>query len=146
MNKMKIRIKALMLVAILWVTNMIPGIAQESAQQYFTVDEIVQMSEKDQDLYLYAIRRKCVPRMREILALNPDFTCPEGFIREGILRSLSNDTILELTEEGKREIAEIVLHDLDDTVVFPIQKINKILFHDQIRKMKQKIKEKIVGK
>ena len=114
--------------------------------KHFSVDELVNMSSKDQDLYFIAIHRNCVPRMKEILALKPDFTCPEGFIREEILRSLSNEVIVGLTEEGIRELSEIVIPELDDAVVFPIKKINKILFHDKLRKMERKIKEKIVHK
>ena len=114
--------------------------------RHFTIDELGNMKSKDEEMFLVAMRKNCVERIIELLILNPDFYCPEGVIREEILRSLDNETILGLTVEGLQELANLPIPEMKNVTVFPIRKINRVLFHDKMRKLYAKTKEKIVHK
>lgn len=103
----------------------------------FTIDEIVNISLKDAKLYETAMKACVLDRMKELLKLKPDFDCPLSFIREGIFRVLDNDTILGLTEEGIKDISKIVIPEIDNVVVMPVKKIRKIVFMDNLRKIKE---------
>jgi len=104
----------------------------------FTVDELGVMSYKDIQLYQAADKVGVIDRMKQLLKLNPDFTCPIEFIRYEIFKVLDNETILGLSEEVMEEIASIKFVESKDVFVFPVKKINHII-------MKHNIKEKIEG-
>ena len=111
--------------------------------KYFSVDELAHMSSKDEALYSVAMRTDCVSRMKEILAIDPDFHCPDRFIRPEILRVLDNETILELTAQGKEDISNIIIPESDKVTFFPVKKIQLILFQDKLRR---KVLKKTVHK
>ena len=111
--------------------------------KYFSVDELGKMSRKDEVIYINAIRTGCVPRMKEILALDSSFDCPERFIRPEILRVLDNETILKLTDQGKEDISNILIPESDKATFFPVKKIQVVLFEDKVRR---KVLEKTVHK
>ncbi len=111
--------------------------------KYFSVDELGNMSEKDASLYITAIKTNCVSRMKELLQLDPNFECPDKFIREEIFRVLDNETILSLTSAGKEEISNIMIPESETVTFFPIKKIQVALIHDKLR---QKKLEKTVHK
>ncbi len=111
--------------------------------KYFSVDELAHMSSKDEALYAVAMRTDCVPRMKEILTIDPDFHCPDRFIRQEILRVLDNETILELTPQGKEDISNIIIPESDKVTFFPVKKIQLILLQDKLRR---KVLKKTVHK
>lgn len=104
----------------------------------FTIDELGTMSYKDIQLYQAADKVGVIDRMKQLLKLNPEFTCPIEFIRYEIFKVLDNETILGLSEEVMKEIANIKFVESKDVFVFPVKKINYII-------MKHNIKEKIEG-
>ncbi|MBQ9019032.1 MAG: hypothetical protein IJ097_01805 [Bacilli bacterium] len=102
----------------------------------FTIDEIVNMSLKDAKLYEVALKSNLVSRIKELLKINPNFDCPSSFISEEIFRVIDNETILGLTDEGILEISKIKIPEIDNVVVMPVKKIKKIVFMDNMRKLK----------
>ena len=104
----------------------------------FTEDELLNMSSKDNKLYKLALEHNLFSRMKEILSINPDFDCPRGFIREEVFKTLTNEEILNLSDEAIDKISKIKVKEIDNVIVMPIRKINKIVFMD---KTKRKIEE-----
>lgn len=102
---------------------------------FFTVDELAGISLKDMNLYERAFPKNLEDRIKEILELDPSFDCPVGFIRKEIFEVLDNSTIVGLTSKGMEEISEIEIPDIDNVVVYPVRKINRIVMNDNIRKM-----------
>lgn len=109
---------------------------------YFTVDELGTMSRKDEALYLKARGKNLLFRMKEILSLKPDFDCPDRFIREEIFRVLDNDTIVQLSDRGLTEISNISMPEVENVLIFPVKKINYLVFQDKLRQKKQMLENK----
>ena len=105
---------------------------------YFTVDELGNMSVKDMRLYEIATKNHLIDRMKELLSKNPEFDCPDNFIRYEIFRVIDNETILSLSNEVMEELSKVRLVELNNVYVFPVKKINRII-------MKDKLKKKIEG-
>lgn len=102
--------------------------------KYFSIEEISTMSNKDSRLYDAALKVNLLERMKRILKLDPEFDCPSAFIKEEIFRVLSDEEIVGLTSVGKSEIADINIPEIDNVLVMPIKKINKIVAKDKKRK------------
>ena len=101
----------------------------------FSVDEISSMSLKDSILYEEAIKKGLLERMKSILSLDSNFNCPLPFIRKEIFDSITDEDIVGLTELGKEEILSINIPEIENVIVKPIKKINKIVFKDKKRKV-----------
>ena len=69
--------------------------------------------------------------------MNPDFNCPNGFIRPEIFKVLSDEEIIGLTNEGINEILSIKIPEIDNVLVMPVKKIRKVLANDEKRKNKE---------
>ncbi len=102
----------------------------------FTIDEIAKMPLKDCMLYETAIRAGLFERMKSILQENPSFYCDVNFITPEIFGCLDNKTIIELTQKGKEEIAELDIPKSTKAVIFPYRKINKLVVKDKRRRKK----------
>lgn len=107
-----------------------------------TIDEIVNMSEKDVFLYKKSMSRnyRLVSRMHNVLLLNPNFNCTEGFIRPEIFKSMSDEVIAGLSAHAIEEIEQVKIPFIDNVYVMPIRKINRIVAKDE--RMKRKIEKK----
>jgi hypothetical protein len=66
---------------------------------YFSVDELASMSEEDTKIFGEASFNNLVPRLLEIKSINPNFTCPLGFINIRIFNVLSNKEIAHLDND-----------------------------------------------
>ena len=110
-----------------------PNLLLQGVLNKLSTDEIGNMSSKDMILYIDAIKCDMVDRVRDLLIKNPNFDCPEGFIRYEIFGVLNNDTILSLSDDAKRKIANIKYVVLNDAYVFPVKKINKVVAKDKIK-------------
>lgn len=106
----------------------------------FTVDEIYFMNVKDYILYDLAIRNNVFVRMKEILELDPSFNCPKMFIREEIFRVLSNEEIIQLSDEAKDKISRLKIPEIDNVLVMPFSKINGIVLLDKANRKIDSIK------
>ncbi len=106
----------------------------------FSVDEIDSMSVKDYILYDLAIKNNVFSRMREILEINPSFNCPKEFIKEEIFRVLSNEEVIELSDEAKMKIARIKIPEIKGVLVMPVRKINGIVLLDKANRKIESIK------
>lgn len=100
----------------------------------FSVDEIGVMNLKDYILYKKALKNNVFDRMKEILKLEPNFDCNSDFIKEEIFRVLSNEEIIELSDEAKNEISNIDIPKIKNTLVMPVRKIKKIVAQDNKRR------------
>lgn len=103
----------------------------------FSVDEINSMNLKDYVLYEISINNNVLDRMKEILKLDPEFYCSNDFIKEEIFRVLSNEEIIELSEEAKELISNIKIPQIDNVLVMPVKKIHKILLNDRKKRSKE---------
>lgn len=108
-----------------------------------TVDELGTMSEKDRVLYDLAAKANLLVRMKKILDMKPDFDCPKGFIKYEIFKVLSNEEILDLSYEVMEEIGNLKIVELNNAYVFPVKKINSIIYKDKFKKRKDEIIERI---
>lgn len=106
----------------------------------FTADEINSMSLKDYVLYSVAINNNVVTRMKEILKLDPSFDCPKNFIKEEIFRVLSNEDIVELSDNAKEKIASLSIPEIQNVLVMPFKKINGIVLLDKANRKIDSIK------
>ena len=97
----------------------------------FSVEEIDLMSKKDSILYKAAIKNNLLDRIKNILSMNPNFNCPKDFIREEIFRILSDEEIVELSDDAKMKISESI-PNMQDVMVMPIKKIRGIVFRDKV--------------
>lgn len=102
--------------------------------RYFSVDEISKISFKDSILYEAALQVGLLYRMKNILALDPNFNCPVSFIRQEIFKVLTDEEIIGLTSEGIEEILDIKIPEIDNVLVMPVRKIKKVLINDEKRK------------
>ena len=89
------------------------------------------MSKKDSILYKAAIKNNLLDRIKNILSMNPNFNCPKSFIREEIFRILSDEEIVELSDDAKMKISESI-PNMQDVMVMPIKKIRGIVFRDKV--------------
>lgn len=99
----------------------------------FSVEEIGLMSSKDYSLYAEAIKVGLLERVKNILSLDPEFNCPINFIKEEIFRVLTDEQIIGLSDEAKKEIISVI-PEIDNVLVMPIKKINKIVSRDEKKK------------
>lgn len=111
-----------MLVAIIWVTNMIPVIAQETAQQYFTVDEMPDLTyilpappdtnsvsfTNDITRYMWGKTQRLDPARLAIAINDSDYSL------KYILRIFSDSFGMSITEEETPEIYRL-LRDFTET-------------------------------
>lgn len=102
--------------------------------KYFSVEEISSMTRKDSILYEQAIKTGLVYRIKNILSLNPNFNCPISFIRKEIFDVLSDENIAGLTQKGIEEILDIDIPEIDNVIIKPYRKINRVLVRDEKRK------------
>lgn len=102
----------------------------------FTIDEIANMSLKDANLYDLAIRHGVLDKMKDVLKINPDFNCPDKFVRIEIFRAMNASTIANLTDVGIEEICNIKIPRSERAFVIPVQKINRAVARDDKRKRK----------
>jgi hypothetical protein len=100
----------------------------------FSIDELYSMTVKDYVLYETAIDSNVFKRMREILSIDPLFDCPKGFIKEEIFRVLSNEEIVDLSDEAKEKIARLRIPEMDNVLIMPFSKINGIVLLDKASK------------
>ena len=103
----------------------------------FTVDELGTMPIGHTKLYEVAVKNNVVNRMKNILKVNPAFSCPIKFIRYEIFKVLDDETILNLSKDAIEEIAALKILELDNAYVFPVKKINKIVSKDISKKKKE---------
>ena len=101
--------------------------------KHFSVEEIALMSNKDLVLYKEAVKVGLLQRIRNILFLDSEFNCPINFIREEIFRVLTDEQIVGLSDEAKKEIISVI-PEIDNVLVMPIKKINKIVSRDEKKK------------
>lgn len=106
-----------------------------------TIDEIVNMSEKDVFLYKKAMSKNygLVGRMHNVLLLNPSFNCSDRFIRPEIFKSMSDEVIAGLSAQAIEEIEKIKIPFIDNVYVMPIRKINRFVAKDE--RLKKKIEK-----
>lgn len=97
----------------------------------FTIDEIYSMTIKDYILYDAAIKNNVVKRVKELLEEDPSFDCPKEFIKEEIFRILDNQEILELSDDAKDKISKVKIPEMDNVLVMPFSKINRIVLLDK---------------
>ena len=109
----------------------------------FSLDEIGTMSRKDEHLYTLSLKNHVFDRMKQLLDEDVSFNCPDSFIRYEIFQAIDNETILGLTDEGKMELANLKIKQIDNVWVIPIRQIHKILFRDKLRKNKESLVQKI---
>lgn len=102
--------------------------------KHFSVEEISSMSRKDSILYEQAIKTGLVDRVKNVLVLNPEFNCSTSFIRKEIFDVLSDEDIAGLTQKGIEEILDIDIPEIDNVIVKPYRKINRVLARDEKRK------------
>lgn len=111
----------------------------------FTVDEIGTMSDKDIELYAVADKKHLLPRMKELLEINPSFDCPKEFINKDIFW-LTNEEILDLDWETMEEISKIKRKELNDgTFVIPVNKMRATIDKSKENKNKNELKKKVDG-
>lgn len=103
----------------------------------FTIDELGNMSEKNSRIYEAAVKNHIVPRVKELLKERPDFDPPISFIRKEIFRVLDNDTILSLSDDAISEISSLRIPEMEKVLIFPVKKINKIVFMDKLKRKKE---------
>lgn len=108
---------------------------------YFSVEEISNMSRKDSILYEEALNVGLHSRMKSILSLDPDFSCPMDFIRADIFKTFTDEEIIGLTGEAKEEILNTNIPEGED--VPPIKIYKKILSRDEKRKKTKDNKDSI---
>ena len=106
----------------------------------FSLDEINSMSIKDYELYKVALNNGLVDRIREILSLDSSFNCPKAFIREEIFRVLDNSEIIGLSDDAKEKISKIEIPEIDNVLIMPFSKINRIVLLDKANKKIDSIK------
>ena len=108
----------------------------------FTIDELATMPYEHVKLYEVAMRNDLIDRMKNILKMNPAFTCPLSFIRYEIFKVLDDETILKLSDKAIDEIASLRFVESKKVYVFPVKKINKIVAKDIPKKKKEGIFKK----
>ncbi len=105
----------------------------------FTFEELNSMSHKDSVLYMQVMENGFLSRVREILHLCPSFSCPLDFLKPEILKVLSNEIIVSLSDEAKLEISRIPIPYINGVYVMPVKKINKVVSKDcKMRKKEEK--------
>lgn len=104
--------------------------------RYFTIDEISNMKMKDSIMYEEAMEYGLLDRMKNILSLNPDFNCQKEFIRVEIFNAFSDEEIIGLTCDAKKEVIGLMIPDGEDTTGTS-KLYRKILSHDEKRKRQQ---------
>ena len=106
----------------------------------FSLDEINSMSIKDYILYETAMKNNLVDRVKEILKIDSSFDCPKGFIKEEIFRVLTNEEIIELSDDAKEKISNISIPEIDNVLIMPFSKINRIVLLDKANRKIDSIK------
>ena len=105
--------------------------------KYLSIEEISSLCLKDSILYEASLEVGLLDRIKRIIEMNPDFNCPNGFIRPEIFKVLSDEEIIGLTNEGINEILSIKIPEIDNVLVMPVKKIRKVLANDEKRKNKE---------
>lgn len=102
---------------------------------YFSVEELGNMCIKDVRLYEIALKKDLIDRMKSILSKKPEFDCPPNFIREEIFRVLDDDEIINLSEDAITKIASLKIPEVENVIVLPISKINRIVLLDKFKRV-----------
>ena len=103
--------------------------------QFFTIDELANLSEKDAKLYECAFRKEVPNRIKHILSLDPNFFCEADLIDPDILDFIDDEDLLNLTSIGRKELIELSLSSHPKRPL-PERKVNGIIFRDNRRKRK----------
>ena len=100
----------------------------------FSIDELATISKKDAKLYTIALREGIVDRLRSILDMDPSFTCPDQFLNRDVFDTLDDETILNLTPQGKTDISLLKAMEVGHNIIIPPGRINRCVFKDNRRK------------
>ena len=105
----------------------------------FTIDEIASMPTNQTIILNRAAKVGIVPQVMEVFKIKTDFNCPEKMINEKAFEEIPADTMIQLSDNAKKEISKLKVNS-DYR-----KNVNKIINKD-LNSIKEVIKRKIVSK
>jgi len=108
-----------------------------------SIDEIASLSQKDVVLYNNVAKRNCglVSKLHSVLEINPDFSCTFEFTKPEIFKSISAEDMAFLSNDAMIAIEKIRIPTVDNVIIMPIRKINRIIAKDNHLRKKLEAKE-----